>query len=160
MHNQNQKECVAMFQTLKKSNGYTLLSVLLSLTIFLIITPMTSYILKPLNTLNNYNYYQQYEMSQFKFFVKTELNKSKDIIIERDKIHFIHHDQTIVTFEKYTNLIRRRKNMTGHEVLLQGVKQLTIEQINENTFIIVITRGDGHEQRQVYFFKRKEEYSE
>lgn len=145
-----------MYRSLLNNKGYTLLSALLSLTILCTITFFIIYLINPMNVLTSYNYFSHYEIRQFQFFIQSELNKSKNILIEKDKIHFIYDDETIVTFEKYNDVIRRRVNFTGHEIILQNVSQLDIKRKNPNYFELVISRGDGYEHTQIYFYK--EEY--
>ena len=144
-----------MYQILSNDKGYTLLSLLFSLSILFIISPLTIYLIKPINDLNQAHYYPYYEMNQFKFFIQNELNQSENIELNQNKIHFHRADKTTVTIEIYNDQIRRRVNHSGHEILIRNVQQFDVNRINDYYFEITITRGDGYEQKQYYYFKNK-----
>jgi|SRR5690625_2759653 len=146
-----------MYQILLQNKGYTLVSLLFSLTILFLITPLTIYLIKPINDFNEIHYFPYYELSQFEYFIRNELNHASNIELEQHKIHFYRSDGSKVTFELYNDQIRRRVNHSGHEVLIHQINQFIVEPLNENFFEIIIVGRDGYDQKQTYHFKNKTE---
>ncbi|WP_188206153.1 ComGF family competence protein [Alkalibacillus aidingensis] len=126
------------------------MSLLISLSILIVITPMIFPVLKMTEMRQDVNHQSHLELRQFDFLIAFELNRSKVVKVSPDKLRFYKHNGDQTVLEKYDGLVRRRVNGTGHEVMIFDVDEFKITMINDHTFTIYCKRKDGSEFEKVY----------
>ncbi|CUA79873.1 competence type IV pilus minor pilin ComGF [Anoxybacillus suryakundensis] len=132
---------------MQKEKGFTLVEVLMSLTVFFIILFLltTSFHLASNYTVKHGNFHY-FEWLVFIQQAKIELRESKDVRIYGTTIQFDKWTGERVTYEKYGTIIRRRVNATGHEIMLQSIQRVSYEQEQTGIRIRVLTdKGELYE---------------
>lgn len=66
---------------------------------------------------------EDYEWNLFLIDLCHELQNVDEVVVFQERIHLL-RENMLVTYERYGETIRRRVNNSGHEVVLQQVKQL------------------------------------
>lgn len=66
---------------------------------------------------------EDYEWNLFLIDLRHELQNVDEVVVFQERIHLL-RENMLVTYERYGETIRRRVNNSGHEVVLQQVKQL------------------------------------
>ncbi|WP_407268379.1 competence type IV pilus minor pilin ComGF [Radiobacillus sp. PE A8.2] len=113
---------------LHNQKGYSLLSVLLSLSIVLMTLPFVTYIYQ---SLQQKSYQDDFSTSQFFYLLTDEVHRATSFSIVDNQLTIETISDEKVTIELYKDVIRRQVFELGHEILLRGVKQL---EITETTF--------------------------
>ncbi|WP_052404776.1 competence type IV pilus minor pilin ComGF [Bacillus rubiinfantis] len=110
--------------------GFTLLEVMLALSIFMIIiffiTPILQIILDPRG---NQMKLQEMEWEVFSNQFKKEIRQSSQVQVKSGKLYLIKGNET-VNYEKYDTNLRRRVNDSGHEIVLQNVSVYSFSLLN------------------------------
>lgn len=109
---------------LKNEKAFSFLSVILTISILFIIIPFTGYLLKGVSFTSNYD---ELSIQQFFYFLRDEVIESTDIKIEPTRIILNKTDGSVVTIEKYQNLIRRKVDSKGHEIFLRDVQAVNFK---------------------------------
>lgn len=126
--------------TLSNQKGFTLLSILLAISILFITIPFLEYVTKSLDYTTNYTDLSFYQLFHF---MRDDIIRSTDYTIGDQVISLHSLAGTMVTYEKYQDIIRRRVNGEGHEVFIQkNIEDLTFEKISYGVKAI-ITTTDG-----------------
>ncbi|WP_167264252.1 ComGF family competence protein [Alkalibacillus almallahensis] len=121
---------------LHSSQGYTLLSALIGLSILLVILPFTAPLLKTLDSISTIYDLDHLEIRQFDSFISFELNRSQKVTIKENHISFERSDGRAITLDQYQNQIRRQTNYQGHTTMMFDVTDFAFERLNGNTFKI------------------------
>ncbi|MEH7238475.1 competence type IV pilus minor pilin ComGF [Bacillus sp. JJ1562] len=74
--------------------------------------------------------------------MKMEIREASEISVNGASVSFKNAAGDVVSFEKYTDKIRRRVNAKGHELLLQHITDVTFEP-KTNGFLISVVTVDG-----------------
>ncbi|MDQ0351012.1 competence protein ComGF [Alkalibacillus filiformis] len=134
------KSFVSISQTTRNEQGYTLLTTLVALAIFMLTLPMMNNLIKPVADLSPLNNINQLEVRQFDFLTSFELNRSSEIRIANNRLHFVDSGGRIVTFEQYNDRVIRRTNQQGFEVIMFDIHGFKTEKIAPNALKIQYTR--------------------
>lgn len=126
--------------------AFTLLEViitlLLTITILSISVPLIS-------LFKTEDYYTETSARQLSAIIQEELNQSRSFLVSSEMLSFIDPQQRHVVIDQYESIVRRRVNGTGHEVMIQGVKnihfnregyyiQMKVEMMNDATYQYLI----------------------
>ncbi len=129
-----QKRNYAVFSN---NNAFTLIEVLVSLTIFTTIaffmTPLFQIILDPKD---NEAELQAMQWDIFCNQIKKEIRLSTRVEAAEGRLILTKGTETI-QYERYQNSLRRRVNASGHEILLQNVAEHAFS-IKHNTVIVAV----------------------
>lgn len=136
---------------LLNNKGITLLPLLISISFLTLITPFLVQMLKFVLSIEPLYVSTDSELRHVHFHIQSELNKSIDQQLETNSITFINHDGSTVKYELYHNLVRRRVNDTGHEIIIRDVKEFKMTPLTEEAFIITISKGERHRFEKIYF---------
>lgn len=127
-------------EVLLNNKGYILMEMLLC---FFIFTIILSLLIVPLQRMLDHRFsekeLQDMEWEVFILELKKETKKAEDINVSNNKL-LLYVDGRVVTYEKYENSIRRRVDSTGHEVALQGVKNVDFTNNKDGFKIEVMNR--------------------
>ncbi|MCA0986005.1 competence type IV pilus minor pilin ComGF [Guptibacillus algicola] len=126
--------------------GFTLIEVLITLMILLALTAvLPSLMISSVRTSGLDP--QQEEEQLFYVLVAREVRGASYVVTNGKNLTLTKPSGDTITFEMYGNVIRRRVNGTGHEVVLQGVKGMTIEISGPRIKVgLVLTNGSTKEE--------------
>ncbi|MEI5908094.1 competence type IV pilus minor pilin ComGF [Bacillus spongiae] len=113
----------------KDEKGFTFLENLISFSIFLMITSYFGLLLSQLYQMETRQYGYPHEWHLFLKQLQQEMKAANHIDVYDHYITF-QGDGESIRYERYSNLIRRRVNLQGHEVILQGVRESTFVKID------------------------------
>jgi competence protein ComGF len=138
----------------KQSSGFTLIEMLITLSCFLIIVSFFPVLL-------NVKWFKEYQSERFnplewQLFarqVTVEIREAKEIELKNRTVHLYKVNGEKVSFEKYGNLIRRRVNGQGHEIILQYISDVHYKLEDNGLRIEVVTeQGKLYETFIMTFF--------
>ncbi|MDV2580979.1 ComGF family competence protein [Alkalibacillus haloalkaliphilus] len=151
------KSFVNISRTTCNEYGYTLLTTLVALTIFMLTLPMMNNLIKPIADLSPLNNINQLEVRQFDFLISFELNRSSEIRIANNRLHFVDSEGQIVTFEQHNDRVIRRTNQQGFVVMMFDTHEFKTEKIASNAFKVHFTR-QGQQFETVFTHFNIKEY--
>ena len=134
---------VWVFKTMKNEKGFTLVEMLLSFSMMLLILTFLVMMLQLLFNENERDF-NQLEWEVFIQQAKYEAQGSNTISLRNNIVTFARYNGEMVSYEPYQQVIRRRVNGTGHEVLLQNVKSVKYEATSNG---IIIEVNDKYKAR-------------
>lgn len=127
------------------SKGFTLLEILVSVsllcTISFFLPPLYSILLKHDFAESRI---QEMEWDVFCSQAKKEVRKSTKLEVVGGKLMLTSEVGTVI-YEVYGNMLRRRVNMTGHEILLQHIDSVSFLLLEDGVQISIIG-SDGDER--------------
>ncbi|MFZ3577849.1 competence type IV pilus minor pilin ComGF [Virgibacillus sp. DJP39] len=144
------KKSRAYMGMLVNQKGFTLLSMLLTVAMLFITIPFLEYMTKSLSYTNNYTDLSYY---QFFHFFRDDLIRSTNYTTYDQGIALSAVDGTIVTYEKYENVIRRQVNGTGHEVVIRGINSLNFESITYGIKTVISTTDGAVYEKKFTVYK-------
>jgi competence protein ComGF len=120
----------------KREKGFTLVEMLVSFTLFLIIVSFFPIIIP----LAKQTYNPDFSMNEMEWeiFVNQlamEYREAKEVGINATTLTLKMENNQIITYERYEDKIRRRVDESGHEVVLQHIKNIMYEQQKERLLI-------------------------
>lgn len=124
-----------MYRYMKNEKGFTLLSMLVSLSLIMLLVPLFLEVSTSILAIKKTSYQDDLDWRQFHFFISQELRDSHAVQIEGNAITFIKYDDSTPTIQLHNNSVRRRLR-GGIEHFLSDVEQLSIEKIDQTTFLI------------------------
>lgn len=123
--------------TLVNQKGFTLLSMLLTISILFMTVPFLEYVTKSLSYTTNYTDLSFYQLFHF---IRDDILRSTDFTIEDQTISLNSIDGTTISYERYQKIIRRQVDGTGHEVFIQdNIEDLSFEKISYGVKAIIKT---------------------
>ncbi|WP_054752958.1 competence type IV pilus minor pilin ComGF [Piscibacillus salipiscarius] len=144
--------------SLINNKGFTLLSLLISISVLFLLTPMIVHFISFIQSVESSYDQSELEIRHVHFFIQNEVNRSIKQHYNDYSISLVNQDGTTIKYELYGDQIRRRVNNTGHEVILRNVKEFKVSKLNEQTYKIVISKGDQHTFERIYFMQNFEEH--
>jgi competence protein ComGF len=132
------------FAVYQNDNAFTLIETLFAFSLFILLIFFISPIFQ--QVLNNDEVkgrLQEMEWDVFCSQIKKEIHMSERAEVMGGRL-FLTKDNQIISYEKYYDVLRRRVNNSGHEVLLQNVSEVTFTLVN-NAVKIFVKSLDGDE---------------
>lgn len=122
--------------------GFTFVEMLVTFSILLVIlsfiTPFLGIVFR-----DNGEQFNKLEWQILIQQMKMEIREASEISVNAGSVSFYNAAGDVVSFEKYTDKIRRRVNAKGHELLLQHITDVTFEP-KINGFMISVVTVDGN----------------
>jgi competence protein ComGF len=118
-------------------HAFTLIETLFAFSIFIMLIFFISPIFQVM--LNNKDLNERLQVMEWDVFssqIKKEIRMSQRVQVIDGNLELTKNSQ-IILYEKYNNLIRRRVNNTGHEVLLQNIAEVNFTLLNQGVRITV-----------------------
>ncbi|QHA92543.1 competence type IV pilus minor pilin ComGF [Bacillus sp. N1-1] len=134
---------------MRNEKGITLLELMLTLTILLAIVWVLP-LLMSAAIQNSGADFQQEEARLFFHLFSKEVREATQIVRSKESIELTKKDGAIVKYERYGSSIRRRVNNTGHEIVLQEIREFTVE-ISGRRVMIEVDLNNGKKEKQVSF---------
>lgn len=141
-----------IFVKLQNEHAFTLVDMLFALMVFTMIIFLVSPAISMMKqSINLQNRLQTMEWDVFCSQIKKEIRMSTKVQVVDNRL-LLTEDVGTVTFEKYENLLRRRVNNTGHEVLLQNVSEVTFTQMPSTINVFVKDLHQREYSANIYSF--------
>ncbi len=107
----------------KSDKGFTILEMLVVLLIVMTLTSLFPILFSILSQWTN----EQSRLHPFEWEVAMsqllmEVREGKEIRIRDGNLELTNYDNKVISYEKYSNMLRRRVNGKGHEVILQQIQ--------------------------------------
>ncbi|MRG86579.1 competence type IV pilus minor pilin ComGF [Salinibacillus xinjiangensis] len=132
------------------NKGFTLLSVLLSLTIFLVVVPYLSQTLLHFSKIEKYSLEEEISMTTFFHFLQRELYQSENVDATSKTLLMQNDVNELIVIDQYESAIRRRVNFTGHEILLFNVESIFFQKEDIKLEVQVKMLEGNHYERTFY----------
>lgn len=133
---------------LTNKNGFTLIGTLISFSIFLIVVSLFPHIIGLwANTTPDRNAFSYEEFVIFTGQMQVDFRKSQSFSLNNqgNKIYFDRpEDLFIVHYEQYEDKIRRQVRGLGHEVFLQRISSIHLQEMSYGVLIEVETEGNTY----------------
>lgn len=132
----------------RDEQGFTLVSLLLTLVIIAITMPIIIFLIQHLAVKPNDNHISAH---QFFTFLYNDTLSAEDVQIMNNKIYFILNDRETASIEQYNTIIRRQVLGKGHEIYLREIDDFRViseefgYQVN-----ITMTNGEQYEKTIAY----------
>src|SRR5699024_3401861 len=131
--------------------GFSMISMLITITIIFVTLPFFSYLLSHLS----YSSHQEFlSENQFFFFYRFEFLESPCLVIVVQKsINYELRNGEIAEISKYNDIVRRRVQGKGHEVFLRDVKKLSLKRISNGIQVELTTeQGEIYEKQIILYY--------
>lgn len=126
------------------SSGFTLVSVLLSLTTLLLVLPFISIVI--LNT-RGMAYENAIDVHHFFIFLRDDIIEAREINIQPNTLTLTLITGNRASYSLYGDVIRRRVQHQGHEVYTRNIRNLTFSEMNNRLRVkVTTTKGEQYEQ--------------
>lgn len=137
------------FVILRKDNGFTLVEMLVSLSIFIVISSFAAGLFTFFKTglVEQSSSINQKEWEVFISQLKQDVWISTSRQVTGNRLYLV-VEEDVILIEQYQDKVRRRLNGTGHEVMLQEISRL---EVDTNGRVVTITIYD----KQGKSFSRK-----
>lgn len=141
-------------------SGFILVDMLFSLFIFVVVVSFLPFFLQLiLDAQPMEKQLQNIEWEIFAQQLKKEVRMSESIHIDQNKL-FLYENGETVQYEWYSNKIRRRVNVSGHEVVLQGVEMVQFSSISNGVKVIVKDQYKQQKEAEIRSYLNMEEDSD
>ncbi|RAK22369.1 competence protein ComGF [Anoxybacillus vitaminiphilus] len=143
---------------IKRNSGFTLIEMLITLSGLLIIVSFMPMLLD-IHWVKEQQpeRFNRLEWHVFARQIASEVREAREMEIKQSTIYLDKFNGEKVSFEKYGNLIRRRVNGQGHEILLQSVSDVQYKLEHDGIRVKVMTeQGKEYETLIMTFFQPKE----
>ncbi|RDI41165.1 competence type IV pilus minor pilin ComGF [Falsibacillus pallidus] len=121
--------------------GFTLVESLMVLLVFTIICSFLPLIFSAYHSFRSFDPGIDYEWELFMIQLRNEVHQSESVSESEGRI-ILQTSQGEVLYEKYQNVIRRRVNQLGHEIVLQDIQSSELK-LDLNQVVISIQFTDG-----------------
>ena len=133
-----------------RNDGFTLIEMLFALGVFsLLMMFMTSVLANTTEWhLHDRNSHMRMEWNIFIRQLDLEIQTTGDFSVPKNDVLLLKNEDEHITYEIYNNMVRRRVDGTGHEVVLQDIKRFQVSKENEMlTIVVMFVNGDQYEKR-------------
>lgn len=137
-----------------KNDGFTMVEMLFALGLFSLIAVFMTGALASVTDWHNedVNTNSRMEWNIFIRQLEREIQKSRNMEVPKSNVLLLDKEGEEVTYEIYSNMVRRRVNGSGHEMVLQNIKSFHLKKEEKLlTITVMLINGDKYEKR---LFKR------
>ncbi|EIJ78846.1 ComG operon protein [Bacillus methanolicus PB1] len=134
------------------NKGYTMAEMLFAFSIFCIIVSFVPIFYKIVIHEESLN--KRLEMMEWEVFasqVKKEIRMSDRLQISGSKL-FLEKDGKLILYEMYGDNLRRRVDFLGHEVLLQQIRSIHFDKLQNGVQITVTDKGGAEKTTSIRSF--------
>ncbi|WP_139892537.1 competence type IV pilus minor pilin ComGF [Bacillus sp. D386] len=137
-----------------KDDGFTLVEILFALGLFSLLSVFMTSALASITDwhVKDTNTNTRMEWNIFIRQLEREFQKTKDFGVPKSNVLLLDKSGEEITYEVYNNMVRRRVDGAGHEMVLQDIKSFHVKKEGESLIIsVTLINGDMYEKR---LFKR------
>jgi len=139
----------AYMDSLKNHNGFSMVSMLITISIILLSIPFVSYLL---NSLSYTTHYESLSVNQFYLFLRDELIQSSNIEVNSQSISYKLENGDVATFSQYKDLIRRQVENKGHEIYLRDIDKISFETVTHGVRTTIKTSQGVTYEKTLFLF--------
>lgn len=127
------------------TKGFTLISMLIAMTILVLTLPFVSYALSALQLKQTYT--ESLSVQQFFIQLHNDVMSSSSAYVANNQLYIqftdrSDHTERIARVSLYNNTVRRQVNGLGHEIYLRQVSDIIFEE-QTNAIFLTITKESG-----------------
>lgn len=137
-----------------KNDGFTMVEMLFALGLFSLLSVFMTGALASVTDwhIEDVNTNSRMEWNIFIRQLEREIQKSKDLEVPESNVLLLNKEGEEITYETYNNMVRRRVNGAGHEMVLQNIKSIHLKKEEKLlTITVMLINGEKYEKR---LFKR------
>ncbi|WP_279326772.1 competence type IV pilus minor pilin ComGF [Bacillus litorisediminis] len=114
----------------KNSRGFTLIESLIAFSILFLISNFILVLLHSIGSIDQRSQsYEEYEFFMFFEEIQRELYHAEAVRIQEGTLYIMTPERTI-SYSQYHDIVRRRVNGLGHELVLQNVSDFEVQFVN------------------------------
>lgn len=132
------------------SKGFTFISVILAFSILIITLPFLTHLIQ---TANYKSKYDEQSVMNFFIFIRDETLIATDYDINNNSLILTLHTGEVVTISQFSNLIRRRLDLQGHEIYLRNIEHMELKKTRFGFDISITTEKGERYERAFTFYK-------
>ncbi|MFC7060619.1 competence type IV pilus minor pilin ComGF [Halobacillus seohaensis] len=133
---------------LLKSNGFTLVETIISLTLISILLTISVPVIK---LIEGPSYSNELSVFQFLTFVEEEINTSTNVTLINNELIITDNQNREIKISKYGNDVRRRVNNTGHELLIHNIQELSFKLDKQMLHLSVVIKNGGSYHKTILY---------
>ncbi|MFZ3590317.1 competence type IV pilus minor pilin ComGF [Bacillus sp. DJP31] len=134
-----------------KNKGFTLVEMLVVLLIVMTITSLFPMIFSVLsNWIEKPSSLHPFEWEVATSQLLMEIREASEVRIQNGNLQLIADTNQMISYELYGNMLRRRINSTGHEVIIQQIRTVHFSLIKGGVYLLV-TDEDGTEYKKFFY---------
>jgi len=139
---------------LKNNDGFSMISMLLSISLLALSLPFIGYIIK---ALQYESAYEALSIHQFFILLRDELSEAQQVHVNPHTIHYVSSPSNtptkIASISQYKQLIRRQLDGRGHEVYVQDIKSIYFEKTKAGIKVTVYGREGGLYEKNIALYQ-------
>ncbi|MGA4719439.1 competence type IV pilus minor pilin ComGF [Fictibacillus nanhaiensis] len=124
-------------------NGYTLVESMIALGILIVITFMMTMLLTHLQ--KQPQSVQSEETALFFSMIGKEIREAATFEVRNNALFITLSTGEVISFARYHSLIRKQVNGLGHEVWVQNIQEMKVEEIEERYIYVTLTDKEGNQ---------------
>ncbi len=130
---------------LNNESGFTMLEAVMTIFIFTLILSFIPFMYQSFVSIErSIELEEEYEWNLFLIQLRNELQGGDQWQVRGSRL-FIEKNHLVIQYEPYGQVVRRRVNETGHEIVLQSVEKIQLFQ-QEKQLIMAVTFFNGKEK--------------
>ncbi|WP_373892811.1 competence type IV pilus minor pilin ComGF [Virgibacillus sp. CBA3643] len=134
----------------KSEKGFTLVSILVSISIIAVTLPFTVYLINTITDTSSH--YEEVSVTQFFHFLRDDVIKATGFTIDSSALLLTLEDDTTATIEKYGEHIRRKTTHGGHEIYLRDVEAITFKELPYGIrATVTLMQGERYEKTIIFY---------
>ena len=133
----------------KIETGFTLVELLISISFMSFLLVLT---LPVWQLLNHQSQIERYSVYQFFHVVTDEVQQNQVMNGPKYELNLKTSGNDEITLSRYHEIVRRRVNRTGHEVLLRDVSHFEISYSEHYITLILIMKSGNHYEKNITKF--------
>ena len=134
----------------KSERGFTLLSMLITITVLFTTLPLLAHLIKSVNYSTNYD---EISIQQFFQFLRNEFIMATDYHVSENRIILHLRDGKKVSFEKYQNVILRQVGGEGHDIYLRDVAEISFSSRSYGAHVAITSLQGVRYEKTIVFYE-------
>jgi competence protein ComGF len=127
-------------------NGYTLVESLIALGVLIVTALVISLLLTHLQ--KHPQSVQSEETALFFSMIGKEIREAATVEVKNNALFITLSTGEVISFTRYHSLIRKQVNGLGHEVWVQNIQEMKVEEINGSFINVTLNDKEGNQVRR------------
>lgn len=133
---------------IRNEQGFTFISMIMTLTVIMVTLPILVHILKLMAYTSNYD---ELSIQQFTYFLRDEVNQSIDFDVNNNVLYLDSADGRKVTFKKYDDQITRQVNNKGYDVFARNISDIVFTKLTYGVHVKITSLKGAIYEKQIVF---------
>lgn len=130
----------------KDKNGYTLVESIIALSVIFVTAFVIALLLTHLQ--KHPQSVQSEEAALFFSMIGKEIREATTVEVKNNALFITLSTGEVISFTRYHSLIRKQVNGLGHEVWVQNIQEMKVEEIEGSFVKVTLTDKDGKQTRR------------